>query len=138
VTAASRTDERGELGVRYGQACAILSTKNCDAVLQQFETEIRSRAKIIISMSFNELERLAQADTNVFPTYHQRVQAGVQIPKGDVWDVLRDVVEHAVFPGYKGSDSVWSTLIKRNWSEELRRMFDGDESGNGNAPHDSV
>jgi len=52
-------------------------------------------------MNFGELERLGAADTNVLPTYYQRVQTGIVIPTGDKWDVLRGVAEHALFPGYK-------------------------------------
>ena len=56
---------------------------------------------VVISTSFNEVERIAQADTNVFSTFYQRVKAGLQIPSGGKWDVLRGVAEHALFPGYK-------------------------------------
>ena len=55
----------------------------------------------MISTNFNELERIARSDTQVFPTFYQRVRAGLQIPNGGKWDVLRGVAEHAAFPGYK-------------------------------------
>lgn len=101
VTAASQKTERDELGVRYKQACDLLTSKDCDSLRHELEMEIRANSKAVISTNFNELERLAQADTNVFSTYYKRVQAGLQIPNGDKWDVLRGVAEHAAFPGYK-------------------------------------
>lgn len=101
VTAASQSNERDQLDRRYRQACDNLTATNCDAVREELEKKIRTDAKAVISTNFNELERLAQADTNVFSTYYKRVQAGLQIPKGGKWDVLRGVAEHALFPGYK-------------------------------------
>lgn len=101
VTAASQASERDQLDSRYRQACDNLTATNCDAVREELKKKIRTDAKAVISTNFNELERLAQADTNVFSTYYKRVQAGLQIPKGGKWDVLRGVAEHALFPGYK-------------------------------------
>jgi hypothetical protein len=101
VIAAQQQDERDALDVRYGQACADLAHGGFDAIRQDFETAIRNSAEVVVSDHFNELERLASADTNVLPTYYQRVQAGIIIPKGEKWDILRGGVESAVFVGYK-------------------------------------
>jgi hypothetical protein len=103
VYAAELADERDALDDRYRQNCNEVKKRGCDAVRQDFENAIQTKTVPVISTSFNELERLAAADTNVFSTYHQRVKAGTVIPKGDKWDVLRGVAEHALFPGYKDS-----------------------------------
>ena len=101
VTVASQQDEVAALESRYVQACAATSDSGSAGVRERFENQIRSDAKVVISVGFNELARLAQADTNVFSTFHLRVSAGLQIPASGKWDVLRGVAEHALFPGYK-------------------------------------
>jgi len=101
VTAANDHAERQELHNRYQRACALALKNGCDAVRQQFEAAVQASAKVVISITFNELERLTKSDTQVFSTFYNRVQAGLQIPKGGKWDVLRGIAEHALFPGYK-------------------------------------
>jgi len=102
VTAAKNPVERGEVLRRYRSACrAVKSSWGLNGLRKKIEKKIRNDAKVVVSMSFNELERLAKSDLSVFSTYYQRVRAGLQIPRGDKWDILRGVVEHAVFPGYK-------------------------------------
>ncbi len=101
VHAAERAEERKALDDRYCQACNDLSRRGCDAVRQSFETEICLKAVPVISTSFNEFVRIAAADTNPFSTYYQRVKAETLIPNGEKWNVLRNVAEDALFPGYK-------------------------------------
>lgn len=86
---------------RYRLACDELHHRGCDIVRETFENEVRTKAVAVISTHFNELQRLAVADTNVFSTYYRRVEAGLVIPEGDQWSVLRAVAEEAMFPGYK-------------------------------------
>ena len=98
---AGHPEEQAALDNRYHLACNDLNNRGCDTVRQDFEAEIQGRAVPVISMSFNELEWLAAADTNLFSTYYHRVHAGTLIPRGTMWDVFRNVVESANFPGYK-------------------------------------
>lgn len=101
VTAASLPVERAALDARYSKACLKLEQSNCDALRQDFELAVRDQGKAVISTNFAEVERIAATDSHVFSTYYQRVQAGLHIPTGGKWDVLRGVAEHALFPGYK-------------------------------------
>jgi hypothetical protein len=101
VIAAEQKDERDALYARYGQACADLAHGGFDAIRQDFETAVRTSAEAVVCTHFDELVYLASEDTKVLPTYYQRVQAGIIIPKGEIWDILRGGVESAVLAGYK-------------------------------------
>ena len=101
VTAAAAADERDALLDRYRQTCKHLQDRGCDTVRQDLELKILDNAKAVLATNLNEVLRIAQADTEIFSTFYKRVQAGLVIPTGDKWDVLRGVAEHANFPFYK-------------------------------------
>jgi hypothetical protein len=101
VTHAAQPDERSELDRRYRDACASADARGCATVRQAFEREILDRARPVICIWFNELQRLAFSDSNIMATYYERIDAGVIVPKGDKWATLRETVESATFPGYK-------------------------------------
>ncbi len=56
--------------------------------------------RAIIARPLGEVQRLATSDKQIYATYHQLTDAGVRVPEGDKWDVLRSTVGPAIFPDY--------------------------------------
>ncbi len=54
-----------------------------------------------MSLSIHELQICADSEKRVFSTYYDRVQAGLQIPSGGKWDILRGVAEHSLYQHQK-------------------------------------
>ena len=71
-----------------------------DKILAKFESAV-SKARPVICRPLLEMQRLATSDNEIYATYYQLLAAGVRLPKGDKWDVLRAVADDALFPGYK-------------------------------------
>lgn len=57
----------------------------------------------VISRSEAEVFRLAMSDRELYATYYQLLDAGVRLPVGDRWDVIRAATDSALFPGFKES-----------------------------------
>jgi hypothetical protein len=58
-------------------------------------------SRAVISRPIAEVQRLAHNDKQLYATYYQLLEAGVQLPNGSKWDVLRAVADAALFSGYK-------------------------------------
>ncbi|MEW8346598.1 MAG: hypothetical protein AB2730_20205 [Candidatus Thiodiazotropha sp.] len=86
---------------RYKKACKDLSARGCETLRKDLEQALRDDAKIVLAMRFDHLVPLAANDRNIVTTFHQRVDAGVQIPEGNVWDQLRTTTEDRLFYNYK-------------------------------------
>lgn len=101
VFAAEQPEEQQALDQRYRTALSDARTRGCEATVAEFERAVADQTKAVIATDVGEVERLAKSDRNLFSTYYELVKAGVRLPSGDKWDVLRGVAEHAMFPGYK-------------------------------------
>lgn len=58
-------------------------------------------SKAIINRPLAEIERLASSDQQVYATYYERLDAGVQTPHGDSWDRWRRIADATLFPLYE-------------------------------------
>jgi len=45
--------------------------------------------------------RLASSTRQLYGTYYQLIEAGLRLPDGDEWDVLRELADTVLFPKYK-------------------------------------
>lgn len=100
VRAADDDDERNALNRRYQEAISAAASRKTDQTVKDFEAAV-TRSQAVIARSLNELQRLANSDNELYATYHQLVEAGLRIPSGEKWDIIRVLTDDALFPGYK-------------------------------------
>lgn len=100
VFAAKDSAERAVLERRYQAAKKDAASRKADAQLQDFENAIAG-SKAVIARSESEVLRLASSTRQLYSTYYQLIEAGVRLPEGDQWDVLRELADTLLFPGYK-------------------------------------
>ncbi len=94
-------DERDALEDRYRAAKRDAVSRNADVVLQNFENAI-DHSQAVISRSESEVLRLANSHKQLYSTYYQQIEAGVRLPDGDEWGVLRELADTVLFgPVYK-------------------------------------
>jgi len=55
----------------------------------------------VISRYYSEVLRLASSPNQVYGTFYQLVDAGIRLPEGNQWDILREIADTVLFPGYK-------------------------------------
>jgi len=100
VIEADDTDERQALESRYQAAKADAVIRNADGCLQDFENAIAG-SRVVIARSEHDLLRLATNTRQLYGTYYQQIEAGVKLPDGNKWDVLRQIADTVMFPNYK-------------------------------------
>lgn len=76
------------------------ASRKADGALQDFETAV-SATKAVIARSDGDVLRLANSDKQLYSTYYQLIEGGVRLPDGGEWDVLRELADTVLFPGYK-------------------------------------
>jgi len=86
---------------RYHAAREYCKTHQRDESLEAFESEVKERSQAVLSLNYTELRRLAENPKLVFSTFHERVKAGLQIPSGGKWDILRGIAEHSLYQHQK-------------------------------------
>jgi hypothetical protein len=86
---------------RYQDATAYCKTHQRDDSLEVFNVEIKERSQAVLSLGYTELRRLAENPKSVFSTFYERVKAGLQIPSGGKWDILRGIAEHSLYQHQK-------------------------------------
>jgi hypothetical protein len=79
----------------------IESIARGDSILAEFANTVTLHSVAVMSLSINDLQVCADSERKVFSTYYERVQAGLQIPSGGKWDVLRGVAEHSLYQHQK-------------------------------------
>ena len=89
------------LQTRYDEALQFAKNNNLEASQDAFENEVKSNSHAVLSLSYAELRYLVENERRVFATFYQRVDAGLQIPSGGKWDVLRGISEHAYYQHQK-------------------------------------
>lgn len=102
VTAAEDPEEQAALQKRYDAAISEGASKGASDALLEFEKAL-AHARAVISRPLGEVQRLASSDKQLYATYYQLLEAGVRLPSGSKWDILRAVADEALFPGYKGN-----------------------------------
>ncbi|HEY0324190.1 MAG TPA: hypothetical protein VGC66_24805 [Pyrinomonadaceae bacterium] len=100
VITATDSAERAALERRYQAAKRDAVSRKADSNLQDFENAIAG-SKAVIARSESEVLRLASSNRQLYSTYYQQIEAGVRLPEGDQWDVLRELADTVLFPGYK-------------------------------------
>jgi hypothetical protein len=100
VIAANEPEERGALDRRYRAARKDATTRKADVALQEFENALAG-SKAVIGRSESEILRLATSTRQLYGTYYQLIEAGLRLPDGDEWDVLRELADTVLFPHYK-------------------------------------
>lgn len=100
VVAAAEPDERAALERRYQAARKDAIARKADGPLQGFEDAVAG-SRAVISRSRSEVLRLAASTRQLYATYYQLIQAGVRLPDGDDWDIVRELADTVLFPHYK-------------------------------------
>lgn len=100
VMAAEEPAERAALERRYEAARRDAVSRDADSNRQDFEKAI-SNSKAVIARSESEVLQLASSNRRLYSTYYQQITAGVRLPDGDQWDVIRELADPVLFPGYK-------------------------------------
>jgi hypothetical protein len=100
VDAATDPPERAALQQRYETAKSNAKSRGVADKLLRFE-ELLNSSRAVISRPLGEVQRLVSSDSQLYATYYQLLEAGVRLPSGSKWDVLRAVADEAIFPGYK-------------------------------------
>ena len=100
VRAAGQPAEKKALVRRYHKAKKAAATRDAGPVLQDFEAAM-GRSQAVLARPLGEVERLATSDKQGYATYHQLLDAGLLLPDGNGWDLLRTLADDALFTGYK-------------------------------------
>lgn len=101
VRLAQTKSQTEALEIRYQDAKEHCKTHQRDDSLEAFESEIKERSHAVLSLGYTELLRLAENPKSVFSTFYERVNAGLQIPSGGKWDILRGIAEHSLYQHQK-------------------------------------
>ena len=100
VLAANESDERAALAHRYDKAKRDAHNRKADGVIQGFESAVAG-SKVVIARYYSEVLRLASSPRQIYGTFYQLVDAGIRLPEGNQWDILRELADTVLFPGYK-------------------------------------
>lgn len=100
VIQANDDGERAALQSRYSAVKADALARGADGVVQDFENAIASSMGVI-ARSDIDVHRLANSSRQLYGTYYQQLDAGLRLPDGDEWDVVREITDSLLFPKYK-------------------------------------
>ncbi len=100
VKAAGLPEEKEALDRRYRAALSDADGRGCRATVDAFEAALAG-SKAVINCRFEEVERLASSDRNLYASYYERLKGGVQAPYGDAWDKLRRIADADLFTLYE-------------------------------------
>ncbi len=101
VIVAGDSEEVSELDKRYHDAYKKTKLRQCDHILSDYEKTILENSKAAISRSLSEVERIAKSDNEIYVSYYKLIDAGLKLPSGSKWDILRRSAEESLFPGYR-------------------------------------
>jgi hypothetical protein len=102
VFAAQEPAELAELTARYQRAKDEATARGAAAVFTDFERAL-GNSRAVIARPENEVLRLASSTRQLYATYYQLIEAGVRLPDGDEWDILRELADVVLFSKYKDS-----------------------------------
>jgi hypothetical protein len=92
-------NEYSALCDRYEKAKTDVLTRGVDAIAADFEAAAAS-SKAVVARPLAEVLRLASSSEQLYATYYDLIDAGMKLPTGEKWDVLRAAADSALFPGY--------------------------------------
>ncbi len=96
VIAAGEAAERVALDRRYQAAKADAVSRNAARNLQDFEDAVAG-SKAVIARSEIEVNRLASSSRQLYATYYELTEAGISLPAGDEWNILRELADTVLF-----------------------------------------
>jgi hypothetical protein len=100
VQAAQDATEQAALEQRYQSAKNAAIAQGSNLPLQDFEVAV-AKSRAVIARSLSDVLRLVTSDKQLYATYYQMREAGLRLPEGSKWDVLREIADTLLFPGYK-------------------------------------
>jgi hypothetical protein len=100
VKAAGAEVEREALQRRYEDALEDAEARGCRTVAESLEAAAKA-SRAILNRSLEETERLTASEHQIYATYYERLDAGVQSPYGDAWDLWRRMADATLFPLYE-------------------------------------
>ena len=92
--------ERTALERRYLEAVQEADIRGCRAMVDTFEAAAKD-SRAVINRPLADVERLASSDQQIYATYYERLDAGVQTPYGNAWDRWRRIADATLFPLYE-------------------------------------
>ena len=92
--------EREVLRQRASKARQDASARGVAEAVAALE-EAAKTTKAVVARPPTEVARLSYSDREIYATYYQLAEAGVRVPKGDKWDVLRQATDAALFSGFQ-------------------------------------
>ena len=75
---------------------ADIQSRGCEDVLRDFEREAANSNAVLAKLG-HVAQRLLSADTEIYGTYQKEVRAGLRLPEGSKWDLLRTLAEATLF-----------------------------------------
>ncbi|HEX7185075.1 MAG TPA: hypothetical protein VF756_24820 [Thermoanaerobaculia bacterium] len=99
VKAAEAESEKQALDERYQASLWDADGRRCRDVVDAFEAAAAG-SQAVINCRLEVLERLASWDGEIYASFYQRLEGGIQLPYGDRWDHLRQLADAALFPLY--------------------------------------
>jgi hypothetical protein len=96
VTTSATPEEVAALNERLKKASVDLRIRGAEATELQFRQAVEA-AEAVVNRYFSEFYRLAWSDDQIFATYYQKVQAGLQLPESDQWNRLRGIADTILF-----------------------------------------
>lgn len=100
VIDANKTEERAALERRYQAAKNDAIARKVEAELARFENAVAD-SKATISRYYSEVLRLVSNTRQLYGTYYQLRDAGLRLPDGSEWDIVRQLADNVLFPDYK-------------------------------------
>jgi hypothetical protein len=100
VDAAADARERDALQLRYGEAFRDADSRGVADTLKRFEHAMAGTVAVM-ARSHLYLQLLVNGHNEIYSTYYKLTESEVRLPEGDKWDVLRGVVDSALFPNYR-------------------------------------
>lgn len=94
-------EEKDALEIRYQAARNEAGKRRGESLVQQFEDAVAKQSRAVIGRSWEEINRLASSEKELYATFYSLVSAGVRIPNNSQWDQYRGRVDEALFLHYK-------------------------------------
>ncbi|MGI9068194.1 MAG: hypothetical protein ACR2HX_17550 [Pyrinomonadaceae bacterium] len=88
------------LDERYRTATEEGADRGAEGSLQDFVVALGS-SQAVIARKQDDMFRLATSDNEIYGTFYNLTGAGLRLPEGSKWDILRGVVDSALFPNYR-------------------------------------
>ena len=92
--------EKDALETRYQAACREAGVRRIKSRVQQFEDAVMQQSRAIIAKPWEEINRLANSEKELYTTFYSLINAGVRLPNDTQWDQYRGRVDEALFPYY--------------------------------------